>query len=262
MADDMLDNLSTDDKLDDPGKKIIVIMAAGAVLICLLIAAAILIWSSAGTAMLTQEVVLKFTGNETVTDEQLAQTKSVLQERFKEFGSDVAVSTARDEQDNAFVRIRYSYLPYDYVVSLATIPGVFEMRVQTQDNQSEHVLFGDDVGNVSGPLEMPRVSGTTTWGASIELTPSGARKFQNACVEAGATSDPMSHQIMMSLDGNTFHSAPLSTELASKVNTTPPDYLMLMAGTGDAGKAAAEKLVAVLESGTLPVPLEVVGKTQ
>lgn len=237
-------------------------MAAGAILICLLIAAAILIWSYAGTAMLTYEVQLQFAGNNTVSDDQLAQTKSVLQERFEKLGNSVSVITARDEQGKASVLIRHGGLPHDYVVSTATAPGVFEMRVQTNGSQSEHILYGDEIESISGPVEMPKVDGTVPWGVSIELTPSGAGKFQRACVEAGATSDPESHQITMLLDGGTVQRAPPSAGLASQVNTTAPDHLVINAGTGDAGKAQAQKLVAFLQSGALPAPLEVVSTTQ
>ena len=33
------------------------------------------------------------------------------------------------------------------------------MRVQTNGSQSEHILYGDEIKSVSGPVEMPKVDG-------------------------------------------------------------------------------------------------------
>lgn len=246
------------DNIDGSGKKIIIALAAGAILVCLLAAAALVIWSYGGTSAQPDVLKLRFADNGNVSDDQLTQTKSVVEGRFKTLDSGARAETMRDEQGNAFVLVHYGNIAYDDAASIATVPGVFEIRIQTQDNQSEHVLYGDDVKTASDPVQSASPGGPVTWDTTVELTESGAQKFRQACIDTGATNDTASHPVMMSLDNKTFRSAPLSPGLADTIDHKPADVLLITTGTGDQGKAKAEQLIAFLRGGMLPARLEIV----
>jgi preprotein translocase subunit SecD len=247
-----------DDKRNS--RKIIIAgLVIGALLVCLLLAAAVLMSSggSNGATSVQGEHVLKLkAGSGTVTDSQLSQTKSILQNRFQERGYSASISTMRDNQSNAYVLVDYGNMPYNDAVTIATTPGVFEVRIQTSGNQSEHVLYGDDVKEIS-PVSS-YADANDAWGISFSLTTAGAQKFQQACIDSGATKDPDNHTVMMLLDSQVFYNKPMSSELASSISKKPADTFRAMTGTGDQGKALADQVYMCLREGSLPISLEIV----
>lgn len=255
--------MSEDDRMVDDkrnSKKIIIAgLVIGVMLVCLLVAAAVLMSSggSNGATSAQGEHVLKLkAGNGTVTDSQLSQTKSILESRFQERGYSATISTMRDNQSNAYVLVDYGDTPNNDTVSIATTPGVFEMRIQTSGNESEHILFADDVKEVSSAMSYPDSNGA--WGISFSLSTSGAQKFQQACIDSGATRDPNHHYVMMLLDGHVFYNNPISGTMAGSIATKQVNTFRAMMGTGDTGKAMASQVYMCLKEGSLPISLEVV----
>lgn len=246
------------DKKDGSRNKIMIVLAIGVILVCLL-AAVIFFMTHEGVSSDKVHVLkLKLAGNNTVTDSQVSLTKSVLQNRFSERGYDVSVDTTRDDQGSAYVLVYYGNTSDGDVTSIATTPGVFEMRLRTSDNQSEHVLYGDDIQSAGGPTSFKQDNVSESWGVALQLTSTGAQKFQKACIDSGATKDPANHSVMALLDGKVFFDSPLANDLADSIAKNPVNNLLAMTGTGDPGKLMAENVSMCLQGGTLPVRLEVV----
>lgn len=237
---------------DKQGKLTIspVIIAA---IVTVLAVLAVLIWSYYNPA-LPNSVELKVTGNETISGERLSTIGSILQERFKAGGYRVAIEPY---SENASLVLRYDKIPYDDLRSIATAQGVFEMRIQTGDNQSDLILYGDDVQDVGIPTPFKYLNGTADWDVIIQLSPSGAEKFKQACIDSGATKDTASHPVIMLLDNKKIYSRPISAELAGEISTRLFNSLSARIGTGDEGKAMADKLYVCLKGGALPCTIEV-----
>jgi preprotein translocase subunit SecD len=246
------------DKKDSSRKKIMIGLAIGVILVCLL-AVVIFFMTHEGISSDKDHILkLKLTGNGTIQDSQVSSAKSVLQNRFSERGYDTSVDTMRDDQGNAYLLVYYGNISDGDVTSIATTPGVFEMRIHTSDSQSEHVLYGDDIQSASAPISYPIGNTSASWGIALSLTSSGAQKFQQACIDSGAVKDPDNHSVMMLLDGKMFSDYPLSSDLADSIAKNPVEVLSAMTGTGDQVKSMAENLSMCLQGRTLPVRLEVV----
>lgn len=210
-------------------------------------------------------VKLKLVNNSTpdapVSDATLEDTKDIMEMRINEYGlKNTPVSTVRDSQNNAYVLINFAGLPYEEAMNIVGKQGVFEIRIQTQGNESVKVLDGNDVQAVSGATKQTEVS-DSAWGVPFLLTKEGAEKFRQACIDYGATTDPESHEIMMVMDGNVFYSRPLSSDLANSLKTKVVDQMVAMTGTGTEGEALA-KDVSVHMKHSLPVSVEVVSSGQ
>lgn len=192
--------------------------------------------------------------NEPITENTLQLTKSIMELKINAYGlQNTPVSTVRDDQGNAYVLIDFAGIPYDEAMNIVGRQGKFEMRIQTQGNQSEHILYGDDVQGVSDPTPTIEGDGTTSYGVNFGLTKAGAEKFQKACIQYGATTNPNDHYIMMLLDDQVFYSRPLSSQLASDIATRPVDQMVAMTGTGQEGQTMAKDVSVHMRSGSLPV---------
>ncbi len=134
--------------------------------------------------------------------------------------------------------------------------GMFELRIQTTGNQTEHVLFGDQITSVGVPQKDPY---TQEWGVGFTLTDAGAEAFREAALRHGAVDNPRDHHLVMLLDNETVYSAPLNGDLAAQLRSGPVRSLSATTGRGDAGLEDAMTLEIHLRAGALPVKVEIVG---
>ncbi len=214
-----------------------------------------------GGSYLKLKLVNNSTPNAPVSEATLQDTKSIMEMRINEYGlKNTPVNTVRDGQGNAYVLMNFAGIPYEEAMNIVGKQGVFEIRIQTQGNESVKVLGGNDVQAVSGATLQTEMTGSV-WGVPFILTKDGAAKFQQACIQYGATTDPESHYVQMVMDGNVFYSRPLSSELANSLRTKPVDQMVAMTGTGTDGETLA-KDVSVHMKHSLPVSVEVVSSGQ
>lgn len=248
------------DKRND-SKKMIMIMSIviGAVLICVIVVMIMLLFSSVngGVSVPNGHVLKLKVGNGTISNETLASTKSVLQDRFYEYDSKAVLNATRDEQGNAYIFVRYASISYSDASSLAAT-GQFEMRIPTNGSDSAYVLNASDIKSVSGPTSQTLGDGSTSWSISLMFNDTGSQKFRQAIMDSGAANDSENHSIMMLLDGQVLYSKPLAPDLAKEIAKAPVDSVQAMIGTGDEGKAEAAKINVLIRSGPLPVGTEIV----
>jgi preprotein translocase subunit SecD len=201
--------------------------------------------------------------NEPISPQTLELTKSIMELKINEYGlKNTPVNTVRDDQGNAYVLIDFAGIPYDEAMSIVGKQGKFEMRIQTQGNNSTHILYGDDVQGVSDPTPHMDNNGQTAYGVTFGLTKAGAEKFQKACIDNGATTDPNNHYVMMLLDDKVFYSRPLSAELANSLKTKPEDTMIAMTGADAEGQTMAKTVSVHMRGGSLPVNVQVVSSGQ
>ncbi|MDD3372965.1 MAG: preprotein translocase subunit SecD [Methanoculleus bourgensis] len=155
-----------------------------------------------------------------------------------------------------YVRIELAGVDMATAQEIVGKQGMFEIRVQTTGNQTEHVLFGDQITSVGVPQKDPYYQ---TWGVGFTLSDSGAQAFREAALKSGAVDNPSGHNLVMLLDNETVYSAPLSGELAAQIRSAPVKSLSATTGTGDAGLEDAMTLEIHLRAGALPVKVDVVG---
>jgi preprotein translocase subunit SecD len=203
------------------------------------------------------------TPNEPISDATLERTKSIMETKINEYGlKNTPVNTVRDDKGDAYVLIDFAGIPYDEAMSIVGRQGKFEMRIQTQGNNSTHILYSDDVQGVSDPTPHLQNDGSTAYGVTFGLTKAGAEKFQRACIDNGATTNPNAHNVMMLLDDKVFYSNPLSSELASSLASKPVDTMIAMTGTGEEGKKLGKDVSIHMSAGSLPVNVQVVSSGQ
>ncbi len=130
--------------------------------------------------------------------------------------------------------------------------GKVEIRIQVQGNQTEHVLYGDQITSAGAP---ENVHGD--WGVPFVLSDKGAQSIRDAVIKYGALTNPDAHYLSMYLDNNLVFSAPLSPELAKNIQNEPLKNLAANTGSGDSGQKMAKKLMIYLRTGALPVPVDV-----
>ena len=189
-----------------------------------------------------------------VSRETVDETKTVLDSKLNRLGlQDIKVRVV----DNKYILIDLAGMDVAAAQEVVGKPGKFEIRIQTDNNQSMHVLYGDAVESVEIPD--PSNSG---WGVPFVLSEEGARVFQKAAIDSGATKKPKDHLISMYLDKDEIFSAPLAPELASSLEKAPSRSMQATVGGGDAGSAKAKELYIHLREGALPVNVEVVGSGQ
>ncbi|MDR2945113.1 MAG: preprotein translocase subunit SecD [Methanosarcinales archaeon] len=138
---------------------------------------------------------------------------------------------------------------------LVETPGRFEIRIQTTENETAHVLYGDSIESVGIIGQDPA---TRTYSVPFTLNDDGARKLQQIAVSAGATINPEAHNLTMVLDENEIYSAPLSRNAAIQLNTQP--IYSWQAGIDSLDNAS--ELQIHLRSGALPVSVEIVNAGQ
>ncbi|MFA5614621.1 MAG: preprotein translocase subunit SecD [Methanoculleus sp.] len=155
-----------------------------------------------------------------------------------------------------YVRIELAGVDMATAQEIVGKQGMFEIRIQTTGNETEHVLFGDQITSVGLPQKDPQYQ---TWGVGFTFSDTGARAFREAAIEHGAVDNPAAHHLVMLLDNETVYSAPLSGELVAQMRSGPVRSLSATTGTGDAGLEDAMALEIHLRAGALPVKVEIVG---
>jgi preprotein translocase subunit SecD len=154
-----------------------------------------------------------------------------------------------------YVRIELAGVDMATAQEIVGQQGLFEIRVQTTGNETEHVLYGDQITSVG----VPQKDYDGRWGVSFTLTDAGAEAFRTAAIESGAVNNPDAHHLVMILDNETVYSAPLSGDLAGQLRSGPIRSLSASTGIGDAGLEDAMTLQIHLRAGALPVKVDIVG---
>ena len=192
---------------------------------------------------------------EGVTVETVDETKKVLDSKLNRLGlQDIRVRVV----DNKFILIDLAGMDVATAHDVVGKPGKFEIRIQTDDNQTIHVLYGDAVGSV----EIPTGDRSGSWGVPFVLSEEGAIVFQKAANDSGAVKNPDAHPISMYLDKDEIFSAPLAAELASSLAKVPVRTMEARVGAGDAASQKAKELYIHLREGALPVNVVIVGSGQ
>ncbi|MGV8089287.1 MAG: preprotein translocase subunit SecD, partial [Methanothrix sp.] len=192
---------------------------------------------------------------EGLTKETVEETKRVLDSKLNRLGlQDIRVRMV----DNKYILIDLAGMDVASAQDVVGKPGKFEIRIQTDDNQTMHVIYGDAVESV----DIPRGDQQGNWGVPFTLSEEGAAAFQKAAMDTGAVKNPEAHPITMYLDKDAIFSAPLSPELASSLQKVPSRGLEARVGAGDEGSKDAKELQIHLQEGALPVNVEIVGSGQ
>jgi preprotein translocase subunit SecD len=192
---------------------------------------------------------------EGVTTDTVDETKKVLDSKLNRLGlADIRVKVV----DNKFILIDMAGMDVATAQDVVGKPGKFEIRIQTENNESMHVLYGDAVESV----EIPQGDRDGGWGVPFVLSEEGAQLFQKAAIDSGATKKPDDHYISMYLDKDEIFSAPLAAELAGSLQKSPIRNMEARVGAGDEGSTKARELYIHLREGALPVNVVVVGSGQ
>ncbi len=192
---------------------------------------------------------------EGVTADTVEQTKSVLDAKLNRLGlQDIKVRIV----GNQYILIDLAGKNVDEAQDVVGKPGKFEIRIQTKDNESMHVLYGDAIASV----DVPTPGRQNNWGVPFALSEEGAQAFQKAAIDSGATKNPQAHEIAMILDKDTIFSAPLADELAASLEKAPTRNMEATVGAGDEGARKAKTLEIHLRAGALPVNVKIVGSGQ
>jgi len=190
--------------------------------------------------------------SEGVTEETVDETKQILDRKLNRLGlQDIKVRIV----DNKFILIDLAGVSIADAQEIVGKPGVFEIRIQTKGNESMHVLYGDEIEDVS----LPQGDQNGNWGVPFTLSEEGALAFQKAAVEIGATRNRMDHEISMHLDEELIFSAPLAQDLAASLDVAPMRNMVAQVG-GDSQRA--HELYIHLREGALPVNVEIIGSGQ
>jgi preprotein translocase subunit SecD len=192
---------------------------------------------------------------EGLTVETVDETKKVLDSKLNRLGmQDIRVRVV----DNKYILIDLAGMDVATAQDVVGKPGKFEIRIQTDNNQTIHVLYGDAVASV----DIPQGDRSGGWGVPFTLSEEGATVFQKAAIDAGAVKNPDAHPISMYLDKDEVFSAPLAAELAGSLSKVPVRTLEARVGSGDTGSTKAKELYIHLREGALPVNVAIVGSGQ
>ena len=209
------------------------------------------IFAESGAKIVTyHEGVSSFTADE---------VKRILNEKVNALGmqdAKVNLLTPTGSEYPQYVRIELAGVDMATAQEIVGTQGMFEIRVQTTANQTEHVLFGDQITSVGVPQKDPYYQ---TWGVSFTLTDAGAQALRDGALKYGAVDNPQAHNLVMLLDNKTVYNAPLSGDLAAQLRSAPVKSLSATTGTGDAGLEDAMTLEIHLRAGALPVKVDTVG---
>lgn len=191
---------------------------------------------------------------EGLTPQTVQDTKSVLDHKLNRLGlKDIKVRVVGSQ----YILIDMAGVDVDQAQDLVGNPGKFEIRIQTQNNETEHVLYGDAVESVDIPSNNQGM-----WGVPFTLSDDGAKILQKAAIDSGATKNPTAHELSMYLDKDQIFSAPLAPELAASLQKSPSRSMVAEVGSGDAGSQKAKVLYIDLKEGALPVNVRVIGSGQ
>jgi preprotein translocase subunit SecD len=192
---------------------------------------------------------------EGLTVDTVDETKNVLDSKLNRLGlQDIRVRVV----DNKYILIDLAGMDVATAQDVVGKPGKFEIRIQTENNQTIHVLYGDAVASV----DIPQGDRSGGWGVPFTLSEEGAVVFQKAAIDAGAIKNPDAHPISMYLDKDEIFSAPLAAELAGSLSKVPVRTLEARVGSGDTGSTKAKELYIHLREGALPVNVAIVGSGQ
>jgi len=192
---------------------------------------------------------------EGVTEETVDETKEVLDRKLNRLGlKDIKVRVV----DNKFILIDLAGVDVATAQDIVGTPGIFEIRIQTEGNESVHVLYGDDIVDVS----LPQGDRGGGWGVPFTLSEEGAQVFQKAAIETGATKNRIDHEISMHLDEEVIFSAPLASDLANSLEIAPLKDMVAQVGGDEVASSRAHQLYIHLREGALPVNVEIIGSGQ
>ncbi|HJX55500.1 MAG TPA: preprotein translocase subunit SecD [Methanoregula sp.] len=185
--------------------------------------------------------------------------KRVLENKINSLGTkDAKVNTLTGLNNVVrYIRVELAGVDMNQAQEIVGKQGRFEIRIQTTGNQTEHVLSGDAITSVQVPTQEP--PGSDNWGVGFTLSESGAAAFRAAAIQYGATTDPKNHYLNMLLDNETVYSAPLSDDLAGKVQNENIRQLFASTGSGNYGSQQATNLEIHLRAGALPVDVTIAG---
>ncbi len=190
-----------------------------------------------------------------VTEETLQLTKKILDDKFSTFGFKESPTRPVGTQ---YLLVDLAGMDMTTARDIAAKPGKFEIRIQVKGNETEHVLYGDQITDVG----VPEKNKAGAWGISFSLTDEGASVLRDAAIKYGAVTNPDAHYLSMYLDENLVYDAPLAPELARNIQSVPVKNMVATTGTGDAGQIKAKELQTHLRAGALPVNVEVIGSGQ
>ncbi|MCE8423384.1 MAG: preprotein translocase subunit SecD [Candidatus Methanoperedens sp.] len=192
---------------------------------------------------------------EGVTEETRDLTKKILEDKLNTLGlKEIPIRAVGDN----YLLIDLAGVDMTTARDIAAKPGKFEIRIQTNGNDTDHVLYGDQIISVG----VPEKEKGGAWGVSFTLSDKGAAALRDAAIKYGAVTNPGAHYISMHLDENLIFSAPLAPELAKNIQSVPVKNLVSTTGLGDEGQTKAKELQIHLRAGALPVNVEVVGSGQ
>ena len=186
------------------------------------------------------------------------EVKRILSDKVNALGMQDArinLLTPTGSEFPQYVRIELAGVDMTTAQEIVGKQGLFEIRIQTTGNETEHVLYGDQITSVSTPQR--DMDGR--WGVGFTLTDAGAGAFREAAIRHGAVTNPTAHNLIMLLDNKTVYSAPLDQRLAAELQSGPVRSLSASTGTGDAGLDDAMTLEIHLRAGALPVKVDIVG---
>ena len=190
-----------------------------------------------------------------VSPTTLADTKIILENKLNLFGfSDIKPTIVNNE----FILIDLAGIDIDTALDLAGTPGKFEIRVQTEGNETQHAIYGEEIQSVG----FHKTDTYGIWGVPFTLTQQGADALKEVAIETNAVNDPDSHNVIMLLDNNEIYSAPLSKDLADSLKYVPVQQMSASFGTDGGSKEKAKQLETHLRAGALPVNVEVIGSGQ
>lgn len=208
------------------------------------------IFAASGASIVTYQ--------EGVSPSTADEVKRILSDKVNALGMQDArinLLTPTGSEYPQYVRIELAGVDMAKAQEIVGTQGLFEIRVQTTGNETEHVLYGDQITSVG----VPQRDTYGQWGVGFSFTDTGAEAFRNAAIESGAADNPNAHHLVMILDNETVYSAPLSGELATQLRSGPVSSLSASTGTGDAGREDAMTLQIHLRAGALPVQVDIVG---
>ncbi len=197
--------------------------------------------------------------NPGVTKETADDVKRILENKINSLGTrdaKVYVITGLNGISR-YIRIEMAGVSMGQAQEIVGKQGKFEIRIHTDGNETEHVLFGDAIQSVANPSQTPPNS--NNWGVSFVITPQAAEDLRQAAIRVGATKKPEGHNLDMILDGKVVYSAPLSTDLAAELQSRATSNLLASTGVGEEGREQAKLLEIHLRNGALPVGVTIAG---
>lgn len=190
-----------------------------------------------------------------LTEETRDLTKKTLEDKLNGLGlKDIPIRTVGEN----YILIDLAGVDMATARAIAATPGKFEIRIQVQENNTEHILYGDQIRSVG----VPEKEKTRAWGVPFRLSDKGAIALRDAAIQHGAVTNPSEHELIMYLDEKEIFSGPLAPELAKNIQSVPVQDLVAQTGSGEEGQKKAQELQIHLRAGALPVNVEVIGSGQ